>query len=119
MDSQNFSSPPSLDFDSPSSAESASDRLLARLAAIRGAVEALRIDRDRLAIALEEAQLQNRMMEQAINQAFEEKDALEERLKLVKLAKSLDESGEGKTELKLKINDLVREIDKALAMLTS
>lgn len=119
---------PSLDFDNEHKRErqvedalvkASQGSLLERLNAIRGAVESLRIDRDRLAMALEDAQLQNRMLEQAVNQAFEEKEALEARLKIVKLAKSLDDSGEGKTELKLKINDLVREIDKALAMLTA
>ena len=56
----------------------------------------------------------------ALREALEAKDAriaqLEEAQKTLKLAKSLSGAGEN-TEAKLKINELVREIDKCIALL--
>lgn len=43
---------------------------------------------------------------------------LEERIKVIKLAKSL-ELTEGNVEAKLKINELVREIDKCIGLLNT
>lgn len=43
---------------------------------------------------------------------------LEEKQKLITLAKSLPE-GESRKDVKLKINDMVREIDKCIALLNS
>lgn len=42
---------------------------------------------------------------------------LEEKNKIVKLAKSLNEVTEGKKDLKLKVNELIREVDKCMALL--
>lgn len=42
---------------------------------------------------------------------------LEEQNKRIKLARSLQESGETSLEVKLKINEMVREIDKCIAYL--
>lgn len=42
---------------------------------------------------------------------------LEENNKVIKLAKTLSETKENKVEVKLKINELVREIDKCIALL--
>jgi len=42
---------------------------------------------------------------------------LEEQNKRVKLARSLQESGETSLDVKLKINEMVREIDKCIAYL--
>ena len=42
---------------------------------------------------------------------------LEEKNKVIKLAKSLSETRESPGEIKLKINELVREIDKCIALL--
>jgi predicted nucleic acid-binding Zn-ribbon protein len=44
-------------------------------------------------------------------------DDLAEKNKVLKVAKSLNESGGSSTETKLKINELVREIDKCIALL--
>lgn len=45
-------------------------------------------------------------------------DALEQKYKVLKLAKSLEgEKTESGTDLKLKINEMVREIDKCIALL--
>lgn len=43
-------------------------------------------------------------------------DKLKDELQIVKLAKSID-SGEGSSDAKLKINELVREIDKCIGLL--
>jgi outer membrane murein-binding lipoprotein Lpp len=42
---------------------------------------------------------------------------LEEKNKIIKIAKSLKDANEGSTDMKLKINELVREIDKNIALL--
>lgn len=42
---------------------------------------------------------------------------LEEKIKIIKLAKSLSEPDESSQKAKLKINELVREIDKCIALL--
>lgn len=42
---------------------------------------------------------------------------LEEQNKRIKLARSLQESGEASLDVKLKINEMVREIDKCIAYL--
>lgn len=51
----------------------------------------------------------------------EQKDAeilkLEERNKQIKLAKSISDTNENSLDIKLKINELVREIDKCIALL--
>lgn len=44
---------------------------------------------------------------------------LEERNKIIKLAKSLTESDANSAEIKYKINELVREIDKCIAQMNS
>ena len=42
---------------------------------------------------------------------------LEEKNKVIKLAKTLSETNENSLDIKLKINELVREIDKCIALL--
>ena len=44
---------------------------------------------------------------------------LEEKNKIIKLAKSLSDSNPGTAEMKYKINELVREIDKCIAQMNS
>lgn len=65
--------------------------------------EKLQTEKERLLNALE----QHRM---AISE-------LEEQNKRIKLAKSLAASGESSSDVKLKINEMVREIDKCIAFL--
>ncbi|MGF1564092.1 MAG: hypothetical protein ACFCUH_01875 [Flavobacteriales bacterium] len=82
--------------------------------------------RNHVATLLEErTALRSRLQQQeekvsAMHEALEAKDAriaqLEEAQKTLKLAKSLSGAGEN-TEAKLKINELVREIDKCIALL--
>lgn len=42
---------------------------------------------------------------------------LEEKTKILKLSKSISSTKENTTELKLKINELIREVDKCIALL--
>jgi chromosome segregation ATPase len=53
-----------------------------------------------------------------INKYRETIKQLEEKVQLLKLAKTL-ESNEGNVEAKLKINELVREIDKCIGLLNT
>lgn len=59
----------------------------------------------------------------AMNQLVEEKkkllEALEEKNKIVRLAKSIEKTPTETTELKSKINELIREVDKCIAFLNN
>ena len=48
-----------------------------------------------------------------------ELEAKEEKYKLLKIAKTIEGSNENKRETKLKINALIREIDKCITLLNS
>jgi prefoldin subunit 5 len=52
-----------------------------------------------------------------VNQQKSEITALTEKVKMIKLAKSVGGSGEESAKFKLKINEVVREVDKCIAML--
>jgi hypothetical protein len=52
------------------------------------------------------------------NEQKEKIKQLEEKIKILKLAKTL-ENKEGNVEAKLKINELVREIDKCIGLINS
>lgn len=52
-----------------------------------------------------------------INELKNKNSQLEEQNKAIRLAKDIKEGGESTLDLKLKINELVREIDKCLALL--
>ena len=64
--------------------------------------------------------LKNRVneLEAELQQEKSTSEALEQKYKVLKLAKSLEgeQTGPG-TDLKLKINEMVREIDKCIALL--
>jgi phage shock protein A len=57
-------------------------------------------------------------LRQVINHQKESIRQLEEKVKILKLANTL-ESKEGNVEAKLKINELVREIDKCIGLLNT
>jgi hypothetical protein len=59
----------------------------------------------------------NNKLSQLLNQQKGEIAQLNEKIKMVKLAKSIEGSGEDTSKLKLKINEVVREVDKCIAML--
>lgn len=64
--------------------------------------------------------LQNRVseLEFALQQERSSLEELQQKYKVLKLAKSLEgEKTESGTDLKLKINEMVREIDKCIALL--
>jgi len=59
----------------------------------------------------------NNNLNQTISQQQQSIKELEEKTKILKLSKSLSTSNENTTELKLKINELIREVDKCIALL--
>ncbi|MBL4653520.1 MAG: hypothetical protein JKY53_11780 [Flavobacteriales bacterium] len=60
---------------------------------------------------------ENNKLSQLVNQQKSEINQLNEKVKMIKLAKSIEGSGEDSSKLKLKINEVVREVDKCIAML--
>ncbi|MBL4624642.1 MAG: hypothetical protein JKY42_05830 [Flavobacteriales bacterium] len=60
---------------------------------------------------------ENDKLNQLVNQQKSEIVQLNEKVKMVKLAKTIEGSGEDTSKLKLKINEVVREVDKCIAML--
>ena len=71
-------------------------------------------------IRIENSRLQNENLElkKIISQQQQVISQLEEKGKILKLAKTL-ETKEGNVEAKLKINELVREIDKCIGLLNT
>ena len=59
---------------------------------------------------------ENEALRDELKQSTKKKLELEEKVKILSLAKSLSNAEIGKNELKLKINELVREIDKCIAL---
>ncbi|MFZ9847090.1 MAG: hypothetical protein ACO3EE_02925 [Flavobacteriales bacterium] len=59
---------------------------------------------------------ENEALRDELKQSNKKKLELEEKVKILSLAKSLSNDEIGKNELKLKINELVREIDKCIAL---
>jgi predicted RNase H-like nuclease (RuvC/YqgF family) len=59
---------------------------------------------------------ENDALRDELKQSTKKKLELEEKVKILSLAKSLSNDEIGKNELKLKINELVREIDKCIAL---
>lgn len=57
-------------------------------------------------------------LQKAISDQENKLSSLTEKNKMLKLAKSLNDSDEQSTDIKLKINELVRELDKCIALLT-
>ncbi|MEW6469861.1 MAG: hypothetical protein AB1458_13115 [Bacteroidota bacterium] len=61
---------------------------------------------------------ENAELRKALEDQKSEINKLEEKNKIIKLAKTLSENNENNsTELKYKINELMREIDKSIALL--
>ena len=67
---------------------------------------------EKKALELRMGDVSNRIEEQS-----ELIDDLNEKIKILKTAKSLNETEEGTSDVKLKINELVKEIDKCVALL--
>ena len=60
---------------------------------------------------------QNTHLTQSIDQHKQTIKELEEKSKVLKLSKSLSTTNENTHELKLKINELIREVDKCISLL--
>ncbi len=68
--------------------------------------------------ACEQFKNENQLLIQTIDKQKEIIKTTEDRINLLKLAKTL-ETKEGNVEAKLKINELVREIDKCIGLLNT
>jgi predicted nucleic acid-binding Zn-ribbon protein len=75
-------------------------------------------ERDSLKADVKSLQDRIATLESTIQQERSALEELEQKYKVLKLAKSLEgEKTESGTDLKLKINEMVREIDKCIALL--
>lgn len=61
--------------------------------------------------------LENQSLKVALETSEKTRKELDEKLRLVKLAKSLEGSSEKTLDIKQKINEFVREIDKCIVLL--
>lgn len=61
--------------------------------------------------------LENQSLKVALNTSEEKRKELEEKLNVLKLAKSLEGTNEKTLDIKQKINEFVREIDKCIVTL--
>ena len=61
--------------------------------------------------------LENQSLKFALESSETKRKELEEKLRVVKLAKSLEGSSEKTLDIKQKINEFVREIDKCIVLL--
>ncbi|MFM7023855.1 MAG: hypothetical protein ACKOXB_12865 [Flavobacteriales bacterium] len=86
------------------------------LASLHSKVEKLIYINKRSAEELRKVKDENEVMREELKQLKKKIDELEEKNKVLALAKSLSGDEQGKNELKLKINELVREIDKCIAL---
>ena len=94
------------------------DKLFKQIDLLNDKKLTLETDNEEAKSALNELQAKYEGLSQVIeNQKLDMLD-LEERNKQIKLATTLAVSGKDKTGLKLKINELVREIDKCIALLS-
>jgi len=74
---------------------------------------------DNSSLKQENISLKNKVvdLESVLTQQKSEIDEINEKIKMLKMAKSLSGDSEGNKEMKLKINELVREIDKCISLL--
>ncbi|GAA4331206.1 hypothetical protein GCM10023149_36890 [Mucilaginibacter gynuensis] len=61
--------------------------------------------------------LENQSLTVALNTSRNKTSELEEKLRVLKLAKSFSETNEKSLDIKQKINDFVQEIDKCIVLL--
>jgi phage shock protein A len=62
--------------------------------------------------------LENQSIKVALETSENKRKELEEKLRVLKLAKSLDGTSEKTLDIKQKINEFVREIDKCIVLLS-
>ncbi|MCK9204060.1 MAG: hypothetical protein M0P58_06405 [Bacteroidales bacterium] len=82
-----------------------------KLKKLIGRYEVLKAENKQYITEIQELKTINNHQKETIKQ-------LEERIKLLKIAKTLEQK-EGNVEAKLKINELVREIDKCIGLLNT
>ncbi len=61
--------------------------------------------------------LENELLNTSLNAGKERNKELEEKLRVLKLAKTFSETNEKSLDIKQKINEFVREIDKCIVLL--
>ena len=89
------------------------------VSSLQSKVEKLVIQHKKATEELKQLKEENSFLRKTMTQEKNKTKELEENYKVVKLAKSL-KTEEGKsTDIKLKINELVREIDKCIALLNN
>lgn len=86
------------------------DKVLQKTARVIELVDALQEENDLL-------KLENQSLKVALDTSKVKGLDLEEKLKVTKLAKSIEGTSEKSLDIKQKINDFVREIDKSIALL--
>jgi len=86
------------------------------VASLEGKIEKLLDLHHRTKKELFALQNQNTNLNQTISQQKQSIKELEDKSKVLKLSKSIS-TNENTTELKLKINELIREVDKCIALL--
>ncbi len=95
------------------------EQLQERLERIGRQIEGLLAERGRLQRELEQARQRIWDLETQAEQFQEERNRQEESIKMLKLAKVLQPEGIDRKDIKLKVNELVREIDRCIDMLNA
>ena len=86
------------------------DKVIQKTARIIELCNALQEENDLL-------KLENQSLKVAVDTSKARRTDLEEKLRVTKLAKSIEGTSEKSLDIKQKINDFVREIDKSIALL--
>ena len=86
------------------------ERVLQKTAQVLELCNALQEENDLL-------KLENQSLKVALDTAKGKNVELDEKLRVTKLAKSIEGTSEKSLDIKQKINDFVREIDKSIALL--
>lgn len=86
------------------------DKVLQKTARVIELCNALQEENDLL-------KLENQSLKVAVDTSKGKNVELEEKLRVTKLAKSIEGTSEKSLDIKQKINDFVREIDKSIALL--
>lgn len=90
-----------------------------RLERICRQLEGLLVERERLQQEISRLRSRLAEMESAHELLQKENESLQETNKMLKLAKVLKPEGSDRKEIKLKINELVREIDRCIDILST
>lgn len=89
------------------------------VSSLQSKVEKLVIQHKKATEELKQLKEENSFLRKTMTQEKVKTKELEENFKVVKLAKSIKADGGKSTDIKLKINELVREIDKCIALLNN